>query len=307
MKPLKIVFMGTPNFAAHILEGIIPYVEVSLVVTQPDTLIGRKRQLTVSPVKEIAQKYQLAIFQPVHIKEQYQEVIDANPDLIITAAYGQFVPSALIDVIPSMNVHGSLLPLYRGGAPIQKAIMDGQQETGITLIHMTKKMDAGNMISKRALSISRTDTYSTLSKKMSQMGLDMVIEVLKNYGKQLPEGVPQDLNQVTFAPILKREDERLYFYYTTTQFLNHMRALLDHPVGHIMVSDMPIKIYDAIKSDIIASGVPGEVILTKGKLVIMCADGPIELKVIQLPGKQKMDVKSFLNGQHILKEKQVLI
>lgn len=307
MKPLKIVFMGTPNFAAHILEGIIPYVEVSLVVTQPDTLVGRKRQLTVSPVKEIALKYQLPIFQPVHIKEQYQEVIDTNPDLIITAAYGQFVPSSIIDTIPSMNVHGSLLPMYRGGAPIQKAIMDGQTETGITLIHMTKKMDAGNMISKRSLPIELTDTYSTLSKKMSQIGLEMVIETLKNNGKHLPEGIPQDLSQVTFSPILKREDERLYFHYTTSKFINHMRALLDHPVGHIMVSEMPIKIYDAVKSDIIASGVPGEVIQAKGKLIIMCADGPIELKVIQLPGKQKMDVKSFLNGQHIIKEKQVLI
>ncbi len=185
--------------------------------------------------------------------------------------------------------------------------MDGMTETGITIIHMTKKMDAGNIILKRAIPILKQDTYSTLNEKLSVLGLTMALEILEQYGNQLPKGEPQDNQLVSFAPILTREDERLYFHFKRDKFLNHMRALLDVPAGHIIVDGTAIKVYDAVKSDIIQTGSIGEVLETKGKLIIMCQDGPIELLTIQIPGKQKMDVKSFLNGQKILKVGQVLI
>lgn len=306
MKKIKVVFMGTPEFAKNILESLISYVDVVLVVTQPDQ-INKKKEIIYSSVKTCALKHQLLIFQPLNIRKDYQAIIDAKPDLIVTAAYGQFIPKEVIDVCVAINIHGSLLPLYRGGAPIQKAIMNGDAMTGITIIHMTKKMDAGHMIEKASLEILERDTYTTVSKKLSMLGAETLKKIIHTHGFQLPIGNKQDESDVSFAFTLKREDEFLSFQQPAQSFLNRMRALLDQPVGHIIVDDIAVKVYDAKKSDIMYVGIPGEIVETKQKLIVMCQDFPIELLVIQMPGKKKMDAQSFLNGQKIFKKEKVLI
>lgn len=299
--------MGTPLFASHILRSIMPYVEIVLVVTQPDHYMGRKKILSYNPVKTLALEYHLKTFQPLKIKDNFQDVIDAKPDLIITAAYGQFIPEQIITLCKAINVHGSLLPKYRGGAPIQHAIINGDSKTGITIIHMTKKMDAGHMILKKELNIDNTDTYTTVSDKLSQLGAKAIIEIIETFGHHIPLGIEQDQKEVSFAYTLKSEDERLYFNQTAKQFINRMRALLDQPVGHIVIDQQSIKVYDAKISDIIVTGKPGEIIETHHRLVIMCQDQPIELLSIQMQGKKRMDIKAFLNGQKIFVKHKVLI
>jgi methionyl-tRNA formyltransferase len=306
MKNLRVVFMGTPDFAKNILESLITYVDVVLVVTQPDQL-NKKKEITYSSVKTCSLIHQLQIFQPLKITSDYQTIINLKPDLIVTAAYGQFIPKEVIDLCPAINIHGSLLPLYRGGAPIQKAIMNGDSHTGITIIHMTKKMDAGHMIAKASLEILETDTYSSVSEKLSLLGAKTLKDLIDSHGSYIPLGEPQDHSLVSFAYTLKREDEFLSFQMNAKTFLNRMRALLDQPVGHIIVDDIAVKVYHAKISDIIYSGLPGEIVETKQKLIIMCQDLPVELLVIQMPGKKKMDAKSFLNGQTIFRKEKVLI
>jgi methionyl-tRNA formyltransferase len=306
MKKLNVVFMGTPDFAKTILESLVTYVNIVLVVTQPDQ-INKKKETIYSSVKDFSLKHQLNIFQPIKIASDFQAIIDARPDLIVTAAYGQFIPKEVIQICPAINIHGSLLPLYRGGAPIQKAIMNGDTHTGITIIHMTKKMDAGHMISKATYEILPFDTYSTVSNQLSLLGANSLKDLIDRYGSNIPLGEKQEEGNVSFAYTLKREDEFLSFKQQAASFLNRMRALLDQPVGHIIVDDIAVKVYDAKISDIIYTGLPGEIVETKQKLIIMCQDFPIELLFIQMPGKKKMDVKSFLNGQTIFRKEKVLL
>lgn len=303
---MKIVFMGTPLFAKTILQSLVKEHEVIAVVTQPDQKVGRKKILTPSPVKAFALVHDIKVFQPVKLSQSYDDIMSLNADIYITAAYGQFVPNALLKHKPSINVHGSLLPAYRGGAPIQYAIKDGLKKTGVTIMHMVRKMDAGNIISQVEVPITRDDVYSTLSKKMSEIGAKELLNVLDTYGVNLPVGNTQDENKVTFAYTLKREDERLLLHHTVNHFLNHMRSLLDEPVGHIIVNDVPIKIYDAKKSDIMSNEEPGTVIKAKKQLTIQLKDGAVDILSLQLPGKKRLQVRDFLNGQNLFKEGMLL-
>ena len=208
---LKIVFMGTPNFSVPILEALIEKYEVVGVVTQPDKEVGRKRILQPTPVKECALAHNVKVFQPKNIREEYQEIIDLNPDLIVTAAYGQIVGTKLLKYpkYKSINVHASLLPLYRGGAPIHKAIMDGQKETGVTIMYMEKKMDAGDILAQRSMPILDTDNCGLMFEKLSYLGRDLLIETIEKLidGSIVP--LKQDESKVTYAYNISKEEELL--------------------------------------------------------------------------------------------------
>lgn len=303
---MNIVFMGTPEFARVILKRLIDTYNVVGVVTQPDTFKGRKKIPSQSPVKELALKHHIPVFQPKQLSKDYEDILKLNADMYITAAYGQFVPRIILQDKPNINVHGSLLPTYRGGAPIQYAIQDGIKETGVTIMHMVSKMDAGNIIRQKVIPILKTDTYTSLSKKMSDIGATLLIEVLSEYGNNLPKGMKQDETKVTFAYTLKREDERLHYHMTCDQFIDKMRALLDDPVGHIEVNHIPMKIYDAKKSDIIKHVPTGTVISTKKRLTIQLKDGAIDILKIQAPGKKPLMIEQFLNGQSLFVENTIL-
>ena len=210
-KEFKIVFMGTPNFAVPILEALINEYKVIGVVTQPDKLVGRKQVLTMSPVKECALKHNIPVFQPIKIRTDYQAIVDTHPDLIVTAAYGQIVGMELLDSpkYRSINVHGSLLPKYRGGSPIQTAIKNGETVTGITIQYMEKGMDTGYILSSAVMPIEFDDTSETLFDKLSILGRDLLLKTIPDLidGKITP--IKQNEADATFAYNIKKEEEEI--------------------------------------------------------------------------------------------------
>lgn len=298
---MKLVFMGTPQFSVPILEALIKHHEVLLVVTQPDKIVGRKKIMTESLIKKLALSHQIPVFQPQKLRTDYQKVLDVNPDLIITAAYGQMLPKELINQIDAINVHGSLLPKYRGGAPIQYALFEGEQETGVTLMFMAYQMDSGDIIKQEKVKIEDIDDYSSLSHKLSIVGSKLIIQVLDLYEKKQINRVAQDSNHVTFAYTLKRNDERIHFNQTTNNIINRIRGLSKEPGAHAYIGNHLIKFYRATNSDIIDSeAIPGTVLENKKRLIIATADGSVEILEIQAPGKKQMATKDFLNGQNII-------
>lgn len=298
--------MGTPQFAVPILEMLHQEHHVLMVVTQPDKAVGRKKVLTASPVKEKALALSLPVFQPVKLKENYQPILDVKPDLLITAAYGQMLPNTLLDQVKAINVHGSLLPKYRGGAPIQYALFDGLRETGITIMYMAYKMDSGDIIRQRALSIFENDHYGSLSERLSYLGRDLLKEVLNEMKQHDISSYPQDESKVTFAYTLKPADEIIHFHTTTEAIINKIRGLTPEPGATVSIKNTTLKFYRAQKSDIIdKEAVPGTVLMAKKKLVIRTLDGAIEILEIQAPGKKIMPIKDFLNGQQLLNEGDV--
>lgn len=304
---MKIVFMGTPLFAVEVLEMLICHHDVLLVVTQPDKYVGRKKVLTPSIVKQIALKHQIEVFQPIKIRDDYQKIIDLNPDFIITAAYGQILPKALLDQVKAINVHGSLLPKYRGGAPIQYALFNGDKKTGVTIMYMAYKMDSGDIIKQEEVSIEKDDNYLTLTKKLSTLGTKLLKEVLEDISQDKIERFPQNESEVTFAKTLQYEDEFLSFDQTSEDVINKVRGLSPEPGAFSIINGTKIKIYKVKKSDIITSKdiKAGKVLSIKKELIVKTLDGAVKIEVIQVPGKKMMQTKDFLNGQNIIKENDI--
>lgn len=300
---MKIVFMGTPLFAVEVLEMLIKEHEVLCVVTQPDKKVGRKKILTPSLVKEVAIKHKIEVFQPDNIKKEYQKIIDLKPDLLISAAYGQILPKALLDQVTALNVHGSLLPKYRGGAPIQYAIFNGDAQTGVTIMYMAFKMDSGPIIKQEALEIKLDDDYLSLTKRLSTLGTKLLKEVLFDIENKNIKSLDQDESKVTFSPTLKPSDEFITFNRPTIKIINQIRGLSPEPGGYARINDSKIKIYKAQKSDIMINvdAKPGQIIMIKKKLIVKTLDDAIEILLIQAPGKKMMETKDFLNGQNIMK------
>ncbi len=299
---MKIVFLGTPAFAVPTLEMLIKEHEVLLVVTQPNKPVGRKKVLTPSPVKEVALKHGIEVFQPIKLSKDYQKVLDLKPDLLITAAYGQMLPKALIEPIVSMNVHGSLLPKYRGGAPIQFSLFNGDEKTGVSIMYMAYKMDSGDVIKQVELPILEDDNYETLTQKLSVIGAKALSEVLIDYEKGIKPRFPQDESLVTFSPTIKYEDEAIDFNMTAKDISNKVRGLYPEPGVHVDFNGQTIKIYQAKKSDIIVeNAVPGEIVRVKKQLLIQTKDGILDIIELQVPGKKRMLAQAFLNGQNVFK------
>lgn len=305
---MKLVFMGTPLFSVPILETLIQHHEVLLVVTQPDKPVGRKKTMTESPVKKVATTHQIPVFQPDKLRSDYQIILDLKPDLIITAAYGQMLPKALITQIDAINVHGSLLPKYRGGAPIQYALFDGLKETGISIMFMAYEMDSGDIIEQQKIKIEAHDDYASLSQKLSILGSNMIINVLDQYHKNKISRTPQNRDLVTFAYTLKRNDELISFNQTSKAIIDRIRGLSPEPGAHAYLRNHLIKFYRATNSDIIDSeAIPGTVLENKKHLIVSTLDGSIEILEIQVPGKKQMAVRDFLNGQSIIKIGDIFI
>ena len=299
---MRIVFMGTPEFSVNVLEGILAHHEVVLVVTQPDKLVGRKQILEYSPVKKVALEHGLSVFQPVKIKDDYQAVLDAKPDLIITAAFGQFIPSVILNYpkYGCVNVHGSLLPKYRGGSPIQTSIINGEKETGITIMYMASKMDAGDIIAQRSIPILPEDDNGTMFSKLSVLGRDLLLEVLPSIFEGTNPKIPQDESKVTYAYNIKHEDQFINWNRSSDEIVNFVRGLAPNPTALTSINGTIIKIFKARKVSDTVSGNPGEVIKLNKELLVCTSDGVVSILELQQAGKNKMDAKSFLNGQKIL-------
>ena len=298
MKNTKVVFMGTPNFATKILEVLIENTDVVLVVSQKDKEVGRKHILTPSPVKSLATLNGIEVFTPDKIREDYDIIRKLEPDLIVTCAYGQILPEELLNIpkIASINVHASLLPKYRGGAPIQRAIMNGDEETGITIMYMDKGMDSGDIIKKEAIKIDINDNIDTLGDKLSTLGSKLLLEVLPSIVNKTNDRIKQNEEDVTFAPIITKEDEKLSFNKTSKEIYNHIRALDPNPGAYFTLNDEIIKVYNSRESS--AKGTIGTITnIYKDGIGIGTKDGEIVLTKIKPAGKKIMQARDYLNGK----------
>ena len=299
---MRIVFMGTPEFSVNVLEGLLEKYEVVLVVTQPDKLVGRKQTLEYSPVKKAALQHGLSVFQPIKIKDDYQAVLDAKPDIIITAAFGQFIPNVILNYpkYGCVNVHGSLLPKYRGGSPIQTSIINGEKETGITIMYMASKMDAGDIIAQRSIPILPEDDNGTMFDKLSVLGRDLLLETLPSIFEGTNVRSPQDEEKVTYAYNITHNDQFINWNKTSDEIVNFVRGLAPNPTALTSINGTIIKVFKAKKVSDEVSGVPGEVIKLNKELLVCTSNGVVSILELQQAGKNKMDAKSFLNGQKIL-------
>lgn len=296
----NIIFMGTPDFSAAVLEGLLAdkAYNILAVVTQPDRAVGRKKEIKMTPVKEVALAHNLPVYQPEKLSgsEEMAELMTLGADGIVTAAFGQFLPTKLLDSVDfAVNVHASLLPKYRGGAPIHYAIINGDKEAGVTIMEMVKEMDAGDMIAKDATSITDEDNVGTMFDKLAILGRDLLLRTLPDYiaGNITPE--PQDSSQATFSPNITPEEERIDWHRPARDVFNHIRGLNPWPVAHTLLDGKRFKIYEASIAQ--GQGKPGEII-EKGKksLVVATSDGAIALKTVQPAGKPRMSIVDFLNG-----------
>lgn len=296
----KLIFMGTPDFSAAVLKGLLDdsNYDVLAVVTQPDRAVGRKKEIKMTPVKEVALAHNLPVYQPEKMSgsEEMAELMTLGADGIVTAAFGQFLPIKLLDSVDfAVNVHASLLPKYRGGAPIHYAIINGEEEAGVTIMEMVKKMDAGDMIAKASTPITDDDNVGTMFEKLAVIGRDLLLRTLPDYiaGNIKPE--PQDESKATFSPNITPEEERIDWNKSARDVFNHIRGLYPWPVAHTLLDGKRFKIYEATLAE--GHGKPGEII-EKGKksLVVATGDGAISLKTVQPAGKPRMSVVDFLNG-----------
>lgn len=299
----SIVFMGTPQFSVPILEALVAHdYQVLAVVTQPDRKVGRKQVLQQTPVKEAAVRLNLPVFQPEKLSgsQELADVMALLPDLIVTAAYGQFLPTKLLEAakIAAINVHGSLLPKYRGGAPIQYAVLNGDSEIGITIMHMAKKMDAGDMIEQASIPIEASDDTGTLFDKLSYVGRDLLLKTLPSIIDQTAPRIPQDEAQVTFAYNITKEQEQLDIEQPATQLVNQIRALRPQPGAWLPINGQRTKLWQATVAETTTHQPAGVIVAINKKDFELAAGNGSVLKIteIQPAGKAKMPVQSFLNG-----------
>ncbi|CQR47746.1 Methionyl-tRNA formyltransferase [Paraliobacillus sp. PM-2] len=298
----KIVFMGTPDFAVPILQQLIrDDYEIVLVVTQPDRPKGRKRTLTPPPVKVEAEKHDIPVYQPEKVKDTYDEILAYQPDLIVTAAFGQILPKALLEAptYGCINVHASLLPQLRGGAPIHYAILQGKKETGITIMYMVEKLDAGAIITQDSLSIQPTDHVGTLHDKLAELGAELLHETLPNIFNGNINPKEQDDQYATYAPNIKREQEKIDWSKTSNSIYNHIRGLHPWPVASTLLNGENTKIW---WGEMVAKQVdkkPGEIVDIHSEGIIVCCGDKqcINIKKLQPAGKKQMTVEDFLRGK----------
>ncbi|BDR60689.1 methionyl-tRNA formyltransferase [Lactobacillus xylocopicola] len=299
----SVIFMGTPNFAVPILKGLVEHnYEIKGVVTQPDKKVGRKQIVAQTPVKQAAEELKLPVFQPDRLPRspELAELIDLHADLIVTAAYGQFLPTKFLKSvkIAAVNVHGSLLPKYRGGAPIQYALLKGEAETGVTIMEMVKEMDAGAIYAQKVLKIKAADTTGTLFDKLSLLGRDLLLETLPRIIADPTDKTPQNQDQVTFSPNISKDQEQIKVTMTALAANNLIRALNPSPGAYLVIDGKRLKVWRAKVNSQKTNLPAGSLVAKDGRFALSFAQGTVlDLVEVQPAGKKQMPVKNFLNGQ----------
>lgn len=294
--------MGTPDFSVPVLESLAKSdYEVVLVVTQPDRPKGRKRIITPSPVKQKAVELGLPVFQPERLRDNFEEILQVKPDLIVTAAYGQLLPTDLLEAPPfgCINVHASLLPELRGGAPIHHAIIQGKKETGITIMYMVEKLDAGDILTKVNVPIEAEDHVGTLHDKLSVAGASLLMETLPKLFNEELTPIKQDEEKATFAANIKREDEWIDWSKDNTDIYNQIRGLHPWPVAYTTYLGKTLKIWWGELDNSEYDGKPGEIVKKNEQddFVVLCGNKRgIRITEIQPAGKKRMSVKDYLQG-----------
>lgn len=298
MKDKRVIFMGTPDFSVPVLEKLIENTNVVLVVTKKDAYVGRKKVLTESPVAICAHEHNIEVYKPNKLKEDYEYILNKKPDIIITCAYGSIVPKVVLDY-PSygcINVHASLLPKYRGASPIVASILNGEKETGITIMYMDEGIDTGNIIMSRSIKIEDNDNSLSLSNKLSLLGANLLIDTLPKIFEGENFDIPQDNEEATYVGMLKREDEHIDFNNSVENIKNQVRAFSPEPYAFINIDDTEYKISEVEikKCDVSKIGIIVEV--NKDSFGITAKDGIVYIKRIKPSGKKEMSVKDFFNG-----------
>lgn len=297
----RIVFMGTPDFSVPILHKLVKSeYEVVLAVTQPDRPKGRKRAITPPPVKVEAEKHGIPVYQPEKLRDSYEEILAYQPDLIVTAAYGQLLPNALLEgpEFGCINVHASLLPELRGGAPIHYAIMQGKKETGITIMYMVEKLDAGDILTQQSVPIDDKDHVGTLHDKLSEVGTTLLMDTLPRLFNGDINPVKQDDAKATFAGNIKREQEKIDWHKNSLEIYNHIRGLNPWPVAFTTYQGSNMKVWWGEIQDVHYDGSSGEIVeKTEDGFLVVCGDGKvIKITDMQPAGKKRMSVKDYLQG-----------
>ena len=298
MKDKRVVFMGTPDFSVPVLEKLIENTNVVLVVTKKDSFVGRKKVLTESPVALCAHEHDIEVFKPNKLKDDYEYILNKKPDIIITCAYGNIVPKVVLDYpeYGCVNVHASLLPKYRGASPIVSCLLNGEEETGVTLMYMDEGIDTGNMIMSRSIKIAEEDNSLSLSNKLSELGANLLIDTLPKIFEGENFDIPQDNEEATYYGLIKREDEHIEFTDTIKNIKNKVRAFAPNPYAFILIDGIEYKISEVnvekcetIDTSIIKS-------VTKNSIDVSASDGIVHITRIKPFGKKEMSVKEYFNG-----------
>ncbi len=304
---MKVIFMGTPDFAVVTLEKIIEAGhEVIGVVTQPDKPKGRGKAMQFSPVKEKAEEHNLTVYQPVRAKDEafIRQIQNLNPDVIVVAAFGQILPKAILDIpkYGCINVHASLLPRYRGAAPIQWAVIDGEKETGVTIMLMDAGLDTGDMLKKAVVKLEEKETGGSLHDKLAVIGGDLLIETLKELEAGSITREKQDDHLSNYAKMLNKALGCIDFQKSAVEIERLIRGLNPWPSAYTGLDDKTLKIWNAKVIDREYEGEPGEVVeVDKSTMIVKTGAGALALETVQLEGKKRMEIDAFLRGYTINK------
>lgn len=303
---MRIVFMGTPETAATCLQALIDAQEqIVLVVTQPDRKKGRGQKLAPPPVKLLAQKYNLEVLQPEKIKDQtiVEKIKAYDPELIVVAAYGKILPKELIDIPPngSINVHASLLPKYRGGAPIQWALLKGEKETGVTIMQIAETLDTGDILLQEKIPIEPDDDAQTLQEKLFNLGAQLLLKAIEQIKNKTIKRIPQKEIDATYAELIRKESGEIDWRKPAIEVSNRVRALIPWPCAHTFYKEKMLKIWKAeTLSRYIGTkkAKPGEIVDEK-ELVVACGRGALKILELQLEGGRKLGSSDFLRGHEL--------
>lgn len=299
---MNVVFMGTPDFAVPSLENIAKVHTVQAVFTQPDKPVGRKMILTPPDVKVCAEKLEIPVYQPVKLKDSdsYDIIKELNPDVIVVVAYGQILPENILNIPKHgcINVHGSLLPKYRGAAPIQWSVLNGDKVTGVTTMYMEKGLDTGDILETKEYEIGINDTAGEVFDTLAEMGGKLILDTLEKAEKGELHPIKQDDSKSSYAKMLDKSMCNIDFSKTNLQVHNQVRGLSPWPVASTKLNGKVLKIFETRLAE--GKGKPGE-ILNTNPLTIACGEGAVVVNTVQLQGKKKMDSKAFLQGHKLEK------
>lgn len=304
---MNIVYMGTPDFAVPALEKLIKKHNVTAVVTQPDKPKGRGKKIIFSPVKELALKNNIEVFQPEKVKDEnfIKQIEKLNPDIIVVAAYGQILNEKILNLpkYGCINIHGSLLPKYRGAAPIQWSIINGEEKTGVTIMYMEKGLDTGDMILKKEIPINKEDTYGSVHDKMSLVGAEAVIEAIEMIEKGNVNAQKQDDTLSSYAVMISKDIGHIDWNKNSNEIINLIRGLNPAPIAYTFYEDEVLKIWEAEQICCELEMKNGEIIdvMPKKGILVKTNDSAILIKEIQQKGGKKMSCPDYLRGHNIKK------
>ena len=303
---MRVIFMGTPDFAVPTLEALIEKHEVLAVVTQPDKPKGRGKKMVFPVVKEKALEHNITVYQPQKVKTpEFVEILkEYQPDIMVVVAFGQILSEEILNIpkYGCINVHGSILPQYRGAAPIQWSIINGEEFGGVTTMYMAKGLDSGDMILKAKEKIKPDDTYGSLYDRLSVIGADLLIKPLDLIENGEVKRIPQNDDEATFAPMIKPELEHINWNGKNTDIVNLIKGLNPQPVAYTMLNDEKLKIWFAETIDGDYNGEPGTIVdVRKRDFVVMTAEGAVAVKEVQAQGGKRMSADAYMRGHAIEK------